>query len=75
MINFYFCYRQALNKHKVRYHSRRSNAVNAAAANSKSQVATSPQEETTNSETCDFCLMFFAKKAQYYTHVNEVHQV
>ena len=37
-------------------------------------MATSTQEDTPNSETCDFCLMFFAKKSQYYAHVNEVHQ-
>lgn len=55
----YYPSKMALNKHKVRYHSRKS---------------IQHQEESGTSETCDFCSMFFARKSQYYSHVNDAHQ-
>ncbi len=75
-----------MNKHKIRYHSRKNSASTAASTAAAAAAARSKVfhiEDLTNGggnggntsgETCDFCLKFFAKKSQYYAHVNEAHQ-
>ena len=76
-----------MNKHKIRYHSRKNSASTAASTAAAAAAARSKAfhiEDLTNGgsggggntsgETCDFCLKFFAKKSQYYAHVNEAHQ-
>jgi hypothetical protein len=78
-----------VNKHKIRYHSRKNSTSTAASTAAAAAAAArakafhiedlangggSGSGGNTSGETCDFCLKFFAKKSQYYAHVNEAHQ-